>query len=136
MSFSIIIWPSIIAAVLFMPYGAFLYSTRGLGKQWLNAIGKTLEDIQDEDSNMGLLMGSTFLLSILTVLIVDVLVASIGISTLGGLAVLVGLLFLLILAIRLKNSLFDGNMQLLKVNIIGTLGEFIITFVVFSFFIG
>ena len=135
MSFDIMILPVIISAILFMPFGAFFYSTKGMGNQWLKAINKTMEDIQNEDSNMGLLMGSTLVISVVTVLIISILVASIGITTVLDLGLLLLFIYLIILLIRLKNSLFDGNMDLFKVNLIGTFGEFLITFVVFIFFI-
>lgn len=135
MSFDILIWPAIISAILFMPFGAFLYSSKGLGDLWLDAIGKTKEEIEKEESNMGLLMGGTFVLAVATVFILDMLIASVGVSSITDLLLLVSVLYLLVFVIRLKNSLFDGNMKLFKVNLLGTLGEFIITFAVFSFFV-
>ena len=135
MSFSVLWLPLVISAVLFMPFGAFFYSEKGLGKQWMKAIGKTREDIEKESKNMGLLMGSTVLISLATVFIYAVLVASIGITTFVDLLLLSVFFYLIIFLVRLKNSLFDGNMALFKVNLIGTAGEMLITFVVFLIFL-
>ena len=134
MSFDIMILPTIITALLFMPFGAFYYSERGMGKQWLKAINKTSEEIKAEESNMGLLMGSTVLLSIVSVVLISVLITSLKIDTVFELFILLDIVYFIILTIRLKNSLFDGNLALFKVNLIGTFGEFIIIFIVFSIF--
>ncbi len=135
MSFEILWLPVLISTVLFMPFGAFYYSTKGMGDQWLKAIGKTAEDIKAEETNMGLLMGSTFVISFVTVLLINFLIVSIGVTIFLDLLLIVGVVYLVLLLIRLKNSLFDGNMALFKVNLLGTLGEFIILLVVFSFFV-
>lgn len=135
MEFSVNFLPVIISAVLFMPFGAFLYSSKGLGDMWLKAIGKTQEEINDSGSNMPLLMGIAVITSLITVYIIAVLIQSIGIVTVGSLIVLLLILYFIILSIRIKNSVFDGNFSLLKVNMLGTLGEFLIVFLVFAFFI-
>lgn len=135
MEFSIMFWPSLISALLFMPFGAFLYSNKGLGKEWLLAINKTEDDIKNESNNMGLLMGGTLVLAIVSVLLIDVLVVSLNITTVLDLFLLLVIVYLLVFSIRLKNSLFDGNLKLFKVNLLGTLGEFVIVFIVFSIFV-
>ena len=135
MDFSVLWIPMLIASVLFMPFGAFLYSEKGLGKEWLDAIGKTADDIKNESNNMGLLMGGTFLISVATVFLFAVLVASVGVTMFVDLLLLVIVVYLIVFLIRLKNSLFDGNIKLFKVNLVGTLGEFLIVLLVFAFFI-
>lgn len=135
MSFEVLWIPVLISAVLFMPFGAFLYSDAGLGKQWLKAINKTKEELQNEDSNMALYMGGAFLLSLITVFSIGVLIASLNIMTFTNLLLLIFIVYLIVFSIRLKGSLFDGNIELFKVNLLGTLGELVITLVVFAFFI-
>lgn len=134
MIFEIMILPTIITAILFMPFGAFYYSEKGMGKKWLKAINKTSDEIKAEDSNMGLLMGGTIVLSLVTVILINFLIASLNIDTVFELFLLLDIVYIIILSTRLKNSLFDGNMALFKVNLLGILGEFSITFVVFAIF--
>lgn len=135
MVFELMWLPLLISSVLFMPFGAFLYSTKGLGDQWMKAIGKTKEEIENSGSNMGLIMGGTFLLSLLTVFLISILIVSVGVGSFVNLLLLIGVVYLILLFVRLKNVLFDEGFALFKVNILGTLGEFIIVLVVFAFFI-
>ena len=135
MVFNVLWLPVILSAVLFMPFGAFFYSYKGMGTQWLQAIGKTKEELEAENSNMFHLMGSTLFLAVATTFLVAVLVASIGITTIADLALLILVVYLIVFIIRLKNAQFDDNFALFKVNLIGTLGEFVITFAVFAFFV-
>lgn len=135
MNFTILWIPVIISTILFMPLGAFIYSEKGLGKAWLKAINKTAEDIKNESTNMGLIMGATILISLVTVIIFSILFSSIGIMTILDLFLLTLFVYGILFLIRLKNVLFDGNFALLKINLISTLGEFVIIFIVFMFFV-
>jgi len=135
MEFGINLLPVIIIAVLYMPLGAFIYSPKGLGKQWLEAIDKTEEDIKNDDSNMGMLMGIAFASSFITVFILGVLIKSLMIDSILNLGLLLLMVYIVVLVIRLKSSVFDGNIKLFKVNLTGTFLEFVIAFIVFMFFI-
>lgn len=135
MVFSVNFLPVIIAAVLLMPLGAFIYSEAGLGKMWLEAIGKKREDIDSSGKEMGKLMAVAFLSSLATIYIIGVLIASVGITTFIDLFLLVFLVYLVVFFIRLKGTMFDDNFKLFKVNLIATLAEFVIIFLVFMVFV-
>ena len=133
MVFNVSILPVIIAAVLMMPLGAFMYSEKGLGKQWMEAIGKSREDINPSGAEMGKLMGIAFLSSLITVYLVSVFIASTGASTFIDVLLVVFGVYLIVFFIRLKGTIFDDNFKLFKVNLIATFCEFVIIFVVFLF---
>ena len=134
MEFSFNLVPVLIISVLLMPLGAFIYSQKGLGNQWLKAIGKTMEEIQAENNNMALYMGGAFVSSFVTTYLIGVVIYSLEAFTVVNLALLILVLYLIVFLIRLKGSLFDGNFPLFKVNLIGTGLEFVVTFLVFMVF--
>lgn len=135
MSFDIMIWPIIISAILMMPLGAFIYSEIGLGKMWMDAIGKTKSDIENDSSSMPKLMLLALLSSLVTVFLVNVLIVSIGISTVANLLLLLIIVYLILFIVRFKGVLFDGNKKLFIVNLTATFFEFVIVFIVYMFFI-
>lgn len=127
--------PVAILAILFMPLGAFLYSEKGLGTMWLQAIKMNREEIDPAPGEMVKLMGGAFLASVLTVYLLAVLIASLNISIWSELMLLLFIVYLIVFLIRLKGTIFEGNFLLFKVNMLATLSEFALAFVVFSFFI-
>ena len=135
MDFVVNFIPVIIIAVLFMPVGAFVYSSKGFGNMWLDAIGKTEEEIKNEDNNMAVYMGGAFVSSLLTVYLLALLIENIGVASIGALFIVVIIVYFIVLLIRLKSTLFDGNFKLFQVNLIGTFLEFIVAFVVFALFL-
>lgn len=135
MSFDIMIWAIIISAILMMPLGAFIYSEIGLGKMWMDAIGKTKSDIENDSSSMPKLMLLALLSSLVTVFLVNVLIVSIGISTVANLLLLLIIVYLILFIVRFKGVLFDGNKKLFIVNLTATFFEFVIVFIVYMFFI-
>ena len=134
MEFGINLWPVLIAAVLMMPLGAFMYSEKALGKMWMEAINKKPEDINPSGSEMGKLMGIAFASSLVTVYLIGILIASIGITTFIDLLLLVFGVYLVVFFIRLKGTVFDDNFKLFKVNLLATLAEFVVIFIVFWIF--
>lgn len=135
MDFSFNLLPVIITAFLLMPVGAFMYSSKGLGDEWLKAIGKTKEDIQNDNSNMALYMGGAFLSSLITIYLIGVLIHTVNAYNAIDLLLLVFVVYFIVFFIRLKGSIFDGNFSLFKVNLIATFVEFIVTFLVFLVFV-
>lgn len=135
MEFSINFIPVIIIAVLYMPLGAYLYSEKGLGKMWLKAIKKERDEINPESGEMMKLMGGALLSSLLTVYFLGVLIASVGVATWSGLLLVILIVYLVLFFVRLKGTLFEGNYLLFKVNMIATLSEFVLAFVVFLIFL-
>lgn len=135
MSFSFSIWPVLITAVLLMPLGAFLYSEKGLGKMWLDAIGKTSEDINPEPGEMMKLMGTAFVSSLIVIFLIGFLIQNTMVANVVDLLLVVFSVYFIVFFIRLKGSIFDGNMKLFKVNLMATFCEFLVTFIVFIFFI-
>lgn len=135
MEFLVNFIPVVVIAVLFMPLGAFLYSEKGLGKMWLKAIKKNRDEINPESGEMFKLMGGAFLSSLITVYLIAVLIESVEIMLWGELFALILTVYLIVLFIRLKGTIFEGNFLLFKVNMIATLSEFLIAFVVFLLFL-
>lgn len=134
MEFVVSFIPVIIITVLLMPVGMFMYSTKGLGNQWLKAIGKTMEEIKAEDSNMGVIMGVTIGSSLITTYLIAVLVYSLASVSIVNLLLVISIVYFIVFFIRLKGSLFDGNIALFKVNLTATAAEFAVTFIIFMLF--
>lgn len=97
----------IVAGVLFMILGALWYSPFLFGNMWLKMIGKTAEEIQQTSKPSDYLFA--FIGALLSALILEILLNSLGVTALGD-GLLVGVLVWLgfVAASTLTYTTFEG----------------------------